>query len=114
MAGVQPIWNINAYESLVREYSRFNTSWTPGRPGQHPTSPVLGVRVQADGLVAGAGEVKVYEAGRLIGSAEVADGAASVPLDGFRGAGRRTLWVVYTGADDIAPSRTTYRTPPSR
>jgi hypothetical protein len=50
----------------------------------------------------------------LIGSAEVADGVASVPLDGFRGAGRRTLWVVYTGSDDIAPSRTTFRTPPGR
>jgi 5'-nucleotidase len=143
------IWNINAYESLAREYSRFNynvtdfyrpdpyrasdhdpeivgfdpapvssavrvTSWTPGRPGRHPTPPVLGAKVRADGLAVGAGEVKVYDGGRLIGSAEVADGVASVPLDGFRGAGRRTLWVVYTGSGDIAPSRTTFRTPPGR
>jgi 5'-nucleotidase len=142
------IWNINAYESLAREYSRFNynvtdfyrpdpyrasdhdpeivgfdpgrvastikvTSWTPGRPGRHPTSPVLGAKVQADGLVV-SGDVKVYDGRRLIGSAEVVDGVVSVPLDGFRGAGRRTLWVVYTGSADIAPSRTTFRTPPGR
>ncbi len=142
------IWNINAYESLAREYSRFNynvtdfyrpdpyrasdhdpeivgfdpgrvgstikvTSWTPGHPGRHSTSPVLGAKVQADGLAV-SGEVKVYDGGRLIGSAEVVDGVASVSLDGFRGAGRRTLWVVYTGAEDIAPSRTTFRTPPGR
>ncbi len=143
------IWNINAYESLAREYSRHNynvtdfyrpdpyrasdhdpevvgfdagpvastvrvASWTPGRPGRHPTPPVLDTTVRADGLTVDAGEVKVYDGGRLIGSAAVTDGAASVSLDGFRGAGRRTLSVVYSGAADIAPARTTYRTPPGR
>ena len=143
------IWNINAYESLAREYSRHNynvtdfyrpdpyrasdhdpevvgfdagpvastvrvASWTPGRPGRHPTPPVLDTTVRADGLTVDAGEVKVYDGGRLIGSAAVTDGAVSVSLDGFRGAGRRTLSVVYSGAADIAPARTTYRTPPGR
>jgi 5'-nucleotidase len=143
------IWNINAYESLAREYSRYNynvtdfyrpdpyrasdhdpeivgfdpgpvdskvrvTSWTPGRPGRHPTPPVLRTTVWTESLAVAAGQVEVYDRGRLIGTAKVVDGAALVSLDGFRGAGRRTLRVVYTGAEDIAPSATTYRTPPGR
>jgi hypothetical protein len=39
---------------------------------------------------------------------------ATVSLDGFRGAGRQTLRVDYTGTDDIAPSTTTFRTPSGR
>lgn len=142
------IWNINAYESLAREYSRYNynvtdfyrpdpyrasdhdpeivgfdpgplassvevTSWTPAGTGPYRNPPVLRAEVGAD-LPVDAGVVKVYDAGVLIGTADVVDGVAVVSLEGFRGAGRHTLHVVYSGAEDISGSSTTYRTPPGK
>lgn len=142
------IWNINAYESLAREYSRYNynvtnfyrpdpfrasdhdpeivgfdagplsstvqvTAWIPAGTGPYRNPPALKISVDSDIAVDG-GQVKVYSGGVLIGSADVVDGVATVSLDGFRGAGRQTLRVDYTGTDDIAPSTTTFRTPSGR
>ena len=102
------IWNINSYESLAREYSRYNYNVTdfyrpdPYRASDHdpeivgfdPGPSPRGSRSrrgrraapgptairrcsgqgQADGLTVDAGDVKVYDGGRLIGTAEVVDG----------------------------------------
>ncbi len=128
------IWNINSYESVGREYSRWNynvsplvDTASPFRASDHDPEIVavtipVGTAVTADApgtvrsgrpvpievSVTGAeptGTVTVSEDGETLGSAELDDGSVTIPVDGLS-LGRHRLVVEYGGDDANAGSST--------
>ncbi|MEH3034011.1 MAG: ExeM/NucH family extracellular endonuclease [Aeromicrobium erythreum] len=133
------IWDINADESVAREYSRWNANVTnlyapdPYRASDHDPEVVgfdaisrgthvtvaddvagpprrLTVSVYEDGEPVRSGAVVVTDGWWPVGVARVRDGRAEVPLVGLRPS-TRTLTLAFTGAPGAAPAVTTYTLP---
>ncbi|MCD9198933.1 ExeM/NucH family extracellular endonuclease [Aeromicrobium wangtongii] len=133
------IWNINAYEALAREYSRYNYNATdlyradPYRASDHDPELVgvdLGAELDATttsatapaSIRAGAdltvsvsvsgratGDVTVTEGGTVLGRATLVDGAAEVVIAGLP-IGSHLLTVTYSGDATHQGSSTTVAT----
>lgn len=65
------------------------------------------VSVKVVSSVPATGRVELYADGRLLGTATLADGAASLVVGPFRDPGTVTLEVRYPGDDHVSPSSTT-------
>jgi predicted extracellular nuclease len=132
------IWNINSVEPVMYEYSRFNYNVTnlyeptPYRASDHDpivvglepermqavvkatTRPVprgrdAAVHVVVESTPVATGTVDVLTvAGRILGSARIRDGAATVVFDTRRRAvATSRLTVRYNGDEDVQPAATT-------
>ena len=130
------IWDINSYESVYYEYSRFNTNITnlyaptPYRSSDH-NPEIVGINVgpSASSVSATAGQITYGQAGSVVatvtpsdatgtvtvsrgatqlGSATVSNGTATVPLAAKSlEPGTYTLTVTYSGDASYLPSSTT-------